>query len=73
MIVVDRIEADRAILLMAGEAVVVPLAALPEGTAEGAVLAFTRLESEEATRLARAEERLRRLQAEHSFPDEIEL
>lgn len=73
MIVVDRIEADRAVLVMAGEAISVPLSALPEGTNEGAVLALSRLPSEEAGRRARAEARLRRLQAQDSLPDEIEL
>ena len=73
MIVVDRIEADRAVLVMAGETVSVPLTTLPEGTKEGAVLAFSRLPSVEAERRARAEARLRRLQATDSLPDEIEL
>lgn len=42
MIVVDRIEGTRAVLEIGGERVDVPLAALPEGTAEGDVLLVTR-------------------------------
>lgn len=63
-ITVDRIEADRAVLELAGdsgllETVDVPLAALPAGTKEGDCVAFAAAPSS----LADAEARLARLKA----------
>ena len=73
MFVVDRIEGDLAILVVDGATVEVPVAALPEGTQEGAVLSFVQAANEEAERRATAEARLRRLKARDTLPDEIDL
>ena len=73
MFVVDRLEGDLAILVVDGATVEVPVAALPEGTREGAVLTFVQAVTEEAERRATAEARLRRLKARDTLPDEIDL
>ncbi len=62
MIVVDRIEADRAILTMGGERVEVPVAFLPAGAAEGTVLRLTVDQAAGAQLRAELEDRLARLQ-----------
>lgn len=59
MIVVDRVEGDRAVLEIDGETVDVPLSCLPAGTAEGTVLSFVA----QPTDLTDAAARLARLKA----------
>ena len=73
MIVVDRIEGDRAILVIGQEQVEVPSVILPEGTVEGAILELHRRADLEAKTLEEARARLERLQARDDLPDEIEL
>lgn len=59
MIVVDRIEGERAVLEMDGEVVDVPLSVLPAGVKEGDVLAV----SVQAADAATGEARLARLKS----------
>lgn len=63
MIVIDRIEGDIAVLVLGEHRVELPLAALPAGAHEGAVLRLVLDESEEARILAENEARLARLRA----------
>lgn len=71
LIVVDRIEADRAILEVGGETVELPVSALPAGAGEGTVLAFV-IQDAAALR-ADAQARLDRMAAASSLPDDVEL
>lgn len=73
MITVDRIESQRAVLVMDGETVDVPRSVLPDGVAEGAVLAFVARPGDEAAARAQAAERLARLQKRDGMPEEIDL
>ena len=73
MIVIDRIESNRAVLVMDGETVEVPASVLPEGASEGSVLALARRPGEEAAARAQAAERIARLQQRDDLPDEIDL
>lgn len=71
MIVVDRIEGQRAVLEISGELVEVPLSALPEGAGEGDLLVWQIADA--SARLAAAEARLDRLRARDPGADEIDL
>ena len=71
MIVVDRIEGDRAVLEIDGEGVVIPASALPAGAGEGAVLILSLGDS--AAVLAEGEARLKRLRAHGPQDDVIDL
>jgi hypothetical protein len=73
MIIVDRIESQRAVLVMDGETVDVPRSVLPDGVSEGAVLAFEARPGDEAAARAQAAERLARLQQRDDLPEEIDL
>ena len=70
-IVVDRIEGNRAILVVGDETVEVPVSVLPEGAAEGSVLSL-RL-SDDAQIRAAAEARQALLAASSDLPDIIDL
>lgn len=70
-IVVDRIEGTRAVLVVQGETVDFPVAALPPGAGEGAVLVLS-LGDGSAVRAAE-EARLARLSAASTLPDQIDL
>lgn len=71
MIVVDRVEGDRAVLEVAGERVDFPVSALPQGVVEGSVLVFSL--ADPSDRLAEAEARLKRLTARGPAADLIDL
>lgn len=71
MIVVDRIEGDRAVLEIGGETVEVPASALPPGTREGATLVLVASGDEAAVRQAAAD-RIARL-TKTDLPDDIQL
>lgn len=74
MIVLDRIEGDRAVLLFGQERVEVPASALPAGAREGDVLTFTLAPDAKAAALAEAEARLTRLRARSvQVPDTTDL
>lgn len=73
MIVVDRIESNRAILVMDGETVEVPASVLPAGVGEGAVLALAHRPGDEAAARSEAAARLARLQQRDDLSDEIDL
>lgn len=61
MIVVDRIEGQRAVLIVGAERVEVPRSALPEGAREGDVLKFVTDAEARKSALTEAEARLARL------------
>lgn len=61
MIVVDRLEGDRAVLEVDGELIDFPASALPPGTREGAVLVLRASPADTARRLDEARARLERL------------
>ena len=63
MIVLDRIEGDRAILLVDGQTIDLPASVLPAGSKEGDVLRFAADPDATAARLNDAEARLARLRA----------
>jgi hypothetical protein len=63
MIVLDRFEGDRAVLLVGDEAFDVPRGVLPAGAREGAALVLTLDPEAGAGRLAEAEARVARLKA----------
>lgn len=69
MIVVDRIEGERAVLEIEGEMVVIPARALPTGVGEGAMLVFAQAD-ERAVR-EHAEARLARLRERGNPGEEI--
>lgn len=71
MIVVDRVEGDRAVLEVDGEFVDVPASVLPAGAVEGSVLVFGL--GDASARLARAQERIARLAAAGPAGDTIDL
>ena len=71
MIVLDRLEGNRAVLDIDGEKVEIPAAALPEGAREGAVLTLGL--STDTSRLSEAQARLERLRSRDVLPDEFEL
>lgn len=71
MIVIDRIEGDRAVLEFDGELLDIPASALPPGAAEGALLKLVEEDSKDAR--AEARSRLDRLKARDSYPDDIKL
>ena len=74
MIVIDRIEGDRAVLEIDGELIDVPVTALPAGAREGAVLVWSIGDANDA--LSEAEARLQRLRersAHLTDSEEIEL
>ncbi|MCK6504658.1 DUF3006 domain-containing protein [Myxococcota bacterium] len=71
LIVVDRVEGDLAVLDVGGQAVELPVAALPPGAGEGSVLAFV-IQDDAALR-AQAQARLDRLTAASKLPDDVEL
>lgn len=68
-IVVDRIEGDIAVLEVNGQAVHLPVSALPEGAGEGSVLRLTLAAS--TTRDAAA--RLARMQSSSDISDDFTL
>ena len=70
-IVIDRIEGNRVVLVVAGEAVELPVSVLPEGASEGDILTLE-MGDQRALRTA-AEERLSRLSENSTLPDEIDL
>jgi hypothetical protein len=71
MIVVDRIEGDRALVEFEGEVIEIPARALPAGCGEGSVLRFERQDDEAL--LAEGRARIARLSAKNDLPDDIEL
>ena len=74
MIVLDRIEGDRAVLLIGIERVEVPAAVLPEGCREGDVLKFVSDPAARASLTKDAEDRLVRLRKRGpQGPDSIDL
>lgn len=76
MIVVDRIEGTRAVLDVDGEAVELPLSALPPGCGEGTVLALVMPEAgaqQAQAILAQGQERIQRMADKHELPDDIDL
>ena len=70
-IVIDRIEGNRVVLVVAGETVELPVSVLPEGASEGDILTLE-MGDQRALRTA-AEERLSRLSENSTLPDEIDL
>ncbi len=73
MIVIDRIEGDRAILEVDGEMMEIPARLLPSGSSEGDVLTL-KLCGDAAAEMQRDnEERLARLREQDSGDMEIEL
>ena len=70
-IVIDRIEGNRVVLVVAGETVELPVSVLPEGASEGDILTLG-MGDQRALRTA-AEERLSRLSENSTLPDEIDL
>lgn len=73
MITVDRIEGNRAILVLGAELVEVPVALLPAGAGEGSVLALVLDGDAERSARQAAADRLKRLQGRDDLPEEIEL
>ena len=71
LFVLDRIEGDRAIVEISGEQFEIPASALPPGSRDGA--AFQLSKASIADVRAESDARLRRLQAQDTMPDEIEL
>lgn len=71
MIVVDRIEGQRAIVEFDGEMIEIPVSCLPDGAGEGAILALVPREAPDV--LAEAEARLARLRATGPAGDDIDL
>ena len=71
MIVVDRVEGDRAVLEVNGEIVVFPASALPAGAVEGSVLELSRGDASDL--LAAAQARIDRLAARGPVGDVIDL
>ena len=61
MIVVDRIEADIAVLEIGGQTFHLPVSALPPGAGEGSVLVLSLDQASTASRRQQAEQRLERL------------
>ena len=73
-ITLDRLEGDRALLIVGGEAVEIPAAALPAGAGEGCRLKIALAPpSEEADARGRAEARLERLRAASQQEDDFSL
>lgn len=73
-IVIDRIEGAFAIVEIAGRAIEVPLALLPDGAREGATLRLVLEDpASEANILKEAAERLKRLALHGPKSDDIEL
>lgn len=70
-ITVDRIEGNRAVLVVAGEVVEVPASALPPRAREGTVLQLA-FGDERAVRSS-AEDRITRLTAASAVPDTFDL
>ena len=71
---IDRIEGDRAVLIVGGEAVEIPADALPAGASEGSRVKITLVDpSEQADALDRAEARLERLRAASDQEDDFSL
>ena len=73
MIVIDRIEGDRAVLEIDGEMVEVSLKVLPEDCREGAMLSFTLCDDDGAELQRENEERLARLRAQDPGDMEIDI
>jgi hypothetical protein len=74
MIVLDRIEGDRAILMVGQERMEFPVSALPAGAKEGDVLTFVRDEAATIARSGDGEARLARLRARGpQGPDSMDL
>ncbi|MBM4365511.1 MAG: DUF3006 domain-containing protein [Deltaproteobacteria bacterium] len=74
MIVVDRIEGDRAVLVAGDESFSLPVALLPAGTREGDVLALVRDDAATVGRREDAAARLERLRKRTpQGPDSIDL
>ncbi|GDX79450.1 hypothetical protein LBMAG42_12610 [Deltaproteobacteria bacterium] len=74
MIILDRIEGERAVLLVGQERVEVPVAVLPEGCREGDVLKLVADPAARAALLDDAEARLARLRERASQgPESIDL
>jgi len=70
-IVVDRIEGNRAILVVGDESFELPVSTLPEGATEGSVVSLSLADDTEVR--AAAEERQARLEAASNLPDVIDL
>ena len=73
MIVVDRIEGDRAILEVGGELIEIAAAELPEGSHEGSVLSLMMCNDAAAILQRENEERLERLRAQDEGEMEIDI
>ena len=73
MIVIDRIEGDRAILEIDGEMVEVSVKVLPEDCREGAMLSFILCDDDGAELQRENEERLARLRAQDPGDMEIDI
>lgn len=74
MIVLDRVEGGRAVLVVDGERVDVPASVLPAGAREGDVLALLRDDDATKSQKDEAEARLARLRARGpQGPDTIDL
>ena len=75
MIIVDRIEGDRALLEMGGEIIDVPISALPDETKEGEILTLTPATGDNSAteRLREAVERVEQLRAADPGDMEIDL
>jgi len=71
VIVIDRIEGNRAVLVMGAETVDVPTSWLPEGASEGSVLSLAI--GDDSDIRAAAEARQERLTAASDLPDVIDL
>ena len=75
MIVVDRIEAERALVEFDGEVVEIPVSALPRGSTEGALLVLQPAKGDDsAMKLSNeAVERLERLRSRDPGDKEIDI
>ncbi len=71
MLIVDRVEGERAVIEIDGAVISIPARLLPAGASEGSVL---RLEIDaDATRLREAQARLERLKSRDTIADVIDL
>ena len=73
MIVVDRIEGERAILEVGGELIEISTAELPEGSQEGSVLNLMMCDDAAAILQRENEERLERFRAQDKGEMEIDI
>ena len=71
MIIIDRIEGDRAVVEFGDVVVDLPRDLLPAGAVEGSALMLVLASADD--RITDAEARLRRLKARGSSPDDVDL